>query len=1227
MNTERTMQALSAITDEGHFERLATAILREADPIFHSLAHTGVNLAGKTVKSPLDGICFVKGSDPPHMVAVHHTITKSKDLEKKWLHDPSKAKARKRTRSSVPVGDLIKTAELARKERTHAPNLRVTLVLTSNEEPGEALVRSINAAGRDQGLEIDLWPRSRLCHFLDSKPAGQWIRYKYLGIDQELLSKELLHELSKKSLQLFNLLDNPSAWIPRGLDDELNIGFHRDVTFLVAGSGLGKSVACYRMLKAHVENGGFGMVLPDDAVASEPTLEQAVMKVLRQLHPPLASVGPSVLSFCSPERPLLFVVEDINSSGQTQLLLQKLAGWSHSLRSNDEGEALWRLVCPVWPENLASLSEQVRNRIQLLSIASAGFTEREGRDAVLARAQLSGRELSALSAAEISQKLGHDPLLIALHDQSMSPDPHLIISQFVEGSLSRASASSKDYSAADCRQALRVLAGAMLANRKIELMWREISGWSELQGEPLHIVSRLAHQGEIIRHTGPSGEQRLSFRHDRVRDWLLADAAGELDRLDILAEAVLAEPYFAEVMGSVLVWGQPKSSFLPRVAEANPLALFHSLRLFCLTDNPNQRAIVQKIKEWLDNPATHDKSNTHLRWEALAMLAETDSPVVPALVRKFKDRTGNGDLARLRNGDTSGGIELCITIEPGSGAPWRDIQIEHAKLHHRQKLIHDLNEVLGKKKLERGERIGALRLAGHIADPCLAPAIEACWTDDSDHGDLVAEYLWAFGECCGEDPARYLAPVCDAWAALSDQSGKNGLPSPRDDVAAYGLRWAFRRWPPISAIEFFIQRASQDDLRWPITYMLHGVDHPKAISFVVKELADIQRRLEGTNSFLPFGLMAKEDWRRAQENSRRPMSRASRDRLLVLWQDETNDKHLRVKAFSFWAATHDADDLDVLRNAKASDDLASQILSERLIRGDQSANLAMIEKLVTDDEKGYWWQFGRYLWSPELTKSLEEFLLRRASRAKRTWTETLGSDWIIGELMMKLPDHEAERLLLEHWAHLRYSPDFVQTALYVSTPSLLEAAKNAISECPEPEKLMEHLDQRYGIRVKGRPGITCEAQILALEPYLHLLSPMSIGALWDSCNERGWFTIRRELLDHRLRPPYLHRKWDSDYAKSELEKMVAEKRLVWIGHWIDDFLKTGVSWREILETMMMWLDEKRSIEALRFVAAAVEHRGTREDLSVLRIYEGMSDPEAGQLIADTHFAVRRQSIC
>jgi hypothetical protein len=60
--------------------------------------------------------------------------------------------------------------------------------------------------------------------------------------------------------------------------------------------------------------------------------------------------------------------------------------------------------------------------------------------------------------------------------------------------------------------------------------------------------------------------------------------------------------------------------------------------------------------------------------------------------------------------------------------------------------------------------------------------------------------------------------------------------------------------------------------------------------------------------------------------------------------------------------------------------------------------------------------------------------------------------------------------------------------------------------------------------------------------------------------------------------------------------------------------------------MVAWLDKRRSLLALRAVSIAIEHLGTRENLSALRIYDGMPEIEASQLIADAKYAVYRRTI-
>src|SRR5690348_11227038 len=112
-----TIRKLSEMTDEAAFERLATAILRDARLEYASLLHPGVNTENKTVKSPVDGIALVPGAKPSHLIAAHHTICTRNGLRKKWLHDPSSVSPRKGGRPTMPAGDLIKTAEIVNAER------------------------------------------------------------------------------------------------------------------------------------------------------------------------------------------------------------------------------------------------------------------------------------------------------------------------------------------------------------------------------------------------------------------------------------------------------------------------------------------------------------------------------------------------------------------------------------------------------------------------------------------------------------------------------------------------------------------------------------------------------------------------------------------------------------------------------------------------------------------------------------------------------------------------------------------------------------------------------------------------------------------------------------------------------------------------------------------------------------------------------------------------------
>lgn len=1230
MDNGETVRRLAAITDAGVFERLASAVLRESNSQYRFLTHPGVNLDGKTVKAPIDGIAFVTGSDPPHMIAVHHTTCKRGELEEKWLHDPATAKPRKAgSRPVARPGDLLKTVKIFQEQKKKTPELRATLILTTNEEPPESLVREVNAIAYAAGLALEIWSRSVLAHFLDFDPKGQWIRRDFLRIEQERLSGELLQAISQRSLEYHAPPDCKELWIERTLDHMLEESTGRDIVFVVADSGLGKSVACYKRLMAHVEAGGYGLILPHNVIARALSFDDAIEAALRQLHPALVpGCGSAARALASEHAPLIVVVEDVNRSGQPTVLIEKLAGWGVSGKRGSQSAAS-QIICPVWPRVLASLGDEARKRVDALALMAKPFTAQEGADAVQRRRERSGIAVTSLEAEAISSALGHDPLLIALHDPAEEPAPDTVIGRFIASSLARLAHDRGEFTGGEYREALRRMAAGMLERRRLDLTMVEAAGWFSAAPDIARMLRHIASFGEIIHVAGCATDERLAFRHDRVRDWLLADAAADLLGRGAMPDAVLTEPYFAEVIGAALVCSNVPVAMAERTKNSNPLALFCALRLFGNSTSRMQGTVLVAAGDWLDNPAAQAKHNFNLRWEVQRVLSETESSNVIALTRRF-DQPGDwwARRARFRNGDVMAGIELCFRHELGVSVAGHLELIDYVQNRSAGSLVRTLGALLLGNALRPELRAGALRLAGHVGDPALAGAIEASWQSDAGRRDHLRDYLWACARCGGEDPARLLDPVCAAWVALPNEPTKGHSEDSRNGLAAHGVRWAFQKQGlPEPTLRYFIGQARGSELRWAITFMLHGFDHPDALEFIARELAATQEELEGTKKFSPFVLTARDEWRRRQDRGR-AISVASRSRLRELWKDGSHGKHLRKEAFRLWSATIARGDVPILRAVSASDILADSALSERLRRGDRLVIPGLIAKLRQSDPDR-WWHLGQYVWTDELTDVMDEELTRRGARVKREWgfEDAASNDWATYELLMRLPVKEAESLMFKHWEHLRFSSYFVQTALYIATPNLTKAAAAAVTECPDPKALFLHLTSHFGYKTIGHPGVTRIAQVESLLPYLDHLSDLDIQHLWEICNDHGWFGLRRQHIDSRLTLDRRSIKYTDDaLATAELDKMIAEGRASWADHWVDGFLKAGVSADHLIELVRVWLMRQTEIAALQLAAHVVIHAGSRPHLNILTCHNIEPADQAASVIANASFAVRRRSL-
>ncbi len=1225
MELVRTERLLEGLTDEGLFEKLAAAVLRDADPTYRMLAHPGVNADGKTVRSPVDGIGFVQGAKPPHMVIVHHTITARDGLENKWLHDPATVTPRG-PKPTAPAGDVLKALTIAAEQRITEPSLLVTLVLTTNHEPAEALIRKAHAAAVRANIELDVWTRARLAHFLDNNPQGQWLRRQYLGEEPQRLSLPFLQHLSEKSLAVFALQDAPQLWVDRDLDRALAERKRPGVTFLVAASGLGKSTACYKLLRAHIDAGGAGLVMSHSVIATSLTLDGAIDATLSDLQRDLASgAGSDALALCTSENPLLLIVEDINASGQAAALAEKIAAWDRSAdKSGETALRPYRLICPIWPEVLDALRERPRKAVVDRALYAGSFSPEEGRIAVQRRAQEIDRILSDMEADATAEALGYDPLLIALRDPTKKAASAAIVGDFIDGRVAHVAAVRRDHPAAKYRLALRACAAAGLKRRTLDPLWAELEAWPELSDSERTLLGNLAGVGDIVRLAGAPSKQRIAYRHDRVRDWLLIDAAADLAERDALPDEILAEPYYAEIFAGVLATGILTEAFLDRVRLQNPLALFSALRLLSPTSSIYQR-VVRVIDSWLDEPQP-PPDFFQLHGGVVWALAQTEAPDVVRLINRLNGRGWQVMQARLRNGDIVGGIQLCSRLEPGTGAPWRDIQIDHAKQRFGANLVAAVAEMLRRLDLEGVTRVGLIRFAGHIAEPALGAAIEACWQNDPARDDHLADYLWAFAECCGEEPERFLKAVCDAWAALpAERDGSK--PSPRDELAAHGVRWAFQRRVPHGALPYFIKRAEADELRWPITYMLEMVDDPTSIAFIIQETAAIERRIEGTRSFSPFTSSLTRHWRDRQERDGTRMSAASRDLAEKLWRDPGTEKYVRRVAFRLWAATHTGSDLQLLQRGDLPADLDDYILSERLRRADRTATPALLVRINSTEKNARWWWYQvKYVWFDDLLPMLDAELARRAGEIEAKWQHGNDSDYQTSDLLQRISSDDAEKLLTKFWSSLRYVSNFVQTALYVATPALQDLVRTTMAECSEQDVLLKYIGQHVGLKTQGHPGITRPAQIAALAPYLSHFAEHEVRDLWEVCNSHGWFAERSALLD-----PYLRQNGGILYVDdvatfAALDEMVNRSPHHWLDRWLDSYGETGASSTDRMACIARWLCERRTMRALRLAAEALVLIGRRADLALLDTPLADAEADFPAIKTNTIFAVRRRTL-
>jgi hypothetical protein len=1185
------------MTDAGEFERLATAVLRRADARYAALVHSGVNAKGRPVKSPVDGFRLAGGEGAPQVFVAHTTMAHSA-LSGKWLHPED--------------GDIAKAAATAR--RVGAQDVR--LVLTLNREPSLDLVAAAKASCDVAGLQLDVWPQSRLADFLDDDPEGQWIRRRFFGTLETRISFSSLRADGEAGPTDIVLFDPPAALMPRATSGEVAAKLFdgQRLVLLNSASGQGKTVVTTQVWRRMVVEGAAAIHVTHEDVDVSASLAEALSRALRRRAAGRSEAcGHEAIELAGTYE-ILVLVEDINRSERPLAALQKVVSWAH--QASVPG---FRMLCPIWPRALAGLSEPERKAVAGSVMWLDLPSDAEAMTIAGAHAAAQGCSPDPHDLFTLVQRLGRDPLLLGLHDYREATSDG--VRAYVAREAARV-ASRAGLVGADLLDALDVLAQGMLQARSLEPGWRDVR--TLVDGEQANWLVRLLDAGTLLRFGGEGCDERIVFRHDRVRDQIRASGLRRLLERDSNDE-VLSEPAYAELWGLLLADPETPGAWIERASVLSPLALFQGIAACGSAASERRVALAAAAADWLRRGGAGTERFNHLRWAAQFALADVEAPEVPELLPLFAETTWMTREAAFLNGDMLAGLNITVSWDP-----FRLVGREKRLFDHvRAKRAGEARDFIAaglRDATASPDRICALLgMAGRMRDPSLEPVLVEAWDSGPRAPDFIHGMLWALALCA---PCR-LGPVFDAWAELSEEGGEHGR-TPRSNVG-YDARAGLWELAGKDALAHFLERARDDEgpLAWYLGNILEGWDDPDAQERYVRQLAWRLARSRETGGNGLVGAHIGEIWSEDTFRGGRVMSEASLRCLQGLWSDTAENEDVRTVALRLWSHAARPKHLAAIRTFEGPDPLGplgAGAVRALLLLNDPGGADALGRLTEADPEEGWLWQHVRGRWNEAFLPVLEHALDQRRALKAEGQLGRFRADYVLSDVMLWMDDTERTRLLSEHWDHLGDNYNWVRLALWTATPKALALARQSL-DAGNPRELLRHISMHYGLYSNSDPATTELRRLQALEPWLDHLDDLAFQQLEEHCNRLGWRDWRRAHIDDRLPVGGRGSQRTSTSRRAEFDRIADQREPPpYVRIHLEHMVQAEGDANIVLAELDAWLTERRDLAALRVACAFVVEVAARSELLRLEGWRSLAILGGDEVVDDYVFALKRRTL-
>lgn len=1242
-----TAQLLEAMTDVGEFERLATAILAKTNRAYESVIHLGINASGKTVASPVDGFCRVPGSAPPCYVLVQHTTTARTGLRYKWLsRDPSNP------------GDLTKAGQLADGIRRSVQDAEFTVVLSTNQRlpsvsssgvAGEShgLYLDVDLRAKEMGVEVDVWEQSRYARYLDTDRDGQYLRAQFLGTNAERLSRDLCQALSRRSLNSYKneQFSAPDVWIRRCVVDEIlhqRCG-HTRLAIVRGDSGFGKSAACYQVLAEHIESGGVGLWLKATAADEAVDLEDALDRVLHQLYPSLMPGEGSRVADYAPGKQILLVIDDLRDVLSPVDLVRRVKAWCRPscLIVLPIWPRYWRMAVPEWQaqqslggDSSSSAAGSSERELPEVSVHDVGpFRASESKRAAAEVARGAGVTLSELDLLQVVSELGDDPWCFGAWAETMGAgrdagaiaSAKATVDAYVTSSLDRLADSDGRLLSLEYGNALTRLADQLLRRRSLALDWCQAESWIGDDRTTLAALRAMCQRGKLCRL---DADNEISFRHDRILSYFAVEALCEmLARNSPEDREIFLDPHYSWWTSEALLRRPQPEEFIDELLGILPLAVTLTIGRIGEPRTDYERMIVEKVREWVQPLGRSSNVPESVRGAVVNSFIFADSPAVLDIVTHGFGLEVNwlGDFARFRNGDAEAGVRYAALAGIGEGKPgfWEQL-VQHAVQYHRKCLVRDLSRILI-SALDDGQIKGALALSGHLALPGLRDSIEKCWLQSASKTEHLSTALWAALRCLPSHKDDLLSLLVAHWAEMPTVDAAS-----RDDRrqgVANRLAGAACRWATQQSVEWLIGIAQRHtELQDQVAYLCGQIDVPDAIEHAVRHWA----AHDGT----PWQRTVEHHWGSLGHPK---LSAEAVERLHNLWDAPDLDAETRTAAFRLWldnVGRSDADVLTVLRQVEADAPYSADAVVARARMGDTSSVSLLIDVI----RKRIWcFRVAHHVWCSELRSLAEETLASFASSIPNDCSGGRENEhYALADLLMLIPEDEAESMLIAFWDHLRFSRLFVQVALFVGTQRCVAIADRAIKEFPNGENPFEHVSFRYGYgwsEASSHDRLTLD-RLKLLGRYIGQFDDYAVSAYVQACCQFGqdgmdWARghVPSEAWDRYRRE---HCPTDADIFSSLSGLTMNHPNGARL--YVNKFISRNEEGR-LLSAMRSWLREEPTTSWRRIQVAAIILKtiGTRSDLETLDVPVATEDgpwglQQARRIVDDAAFAVRLRSL-